>query len=768
MNHRRAYVIARLSIQASIAAIAASAIAAHAQDTTPPSAQTVVDAAVPVNDASKIGDIIVTAERRASSVQRTPIAITAVGGDALRANGISSIEGLNTSVPNLTFARDAGDAKIFIRGVGYNSIAPGGETRVALYLDGVYQSRTQAALLAFYDVDRLEVLRGPQGTLYGRNAIAGTINLITRDPGDKVEGYVTGSVGNFGLVGIEGAVGGPLSSTLQARVAVRSADRGGYGRNLTTGEAANDEHTRSIRGKLKFEPSSALTVRLIGDYTREDDHSGGYYFISAANPGIVPLGNLVGGVVPTNKQDFAGFGPKNDTETFGLSGQADLDLGGDTRLALVSGYRFLAARLQSNVDVTTANLSRQYITERSKVFSQEARLSHRFGSFADLVVGGYYFHETNSARNEVPFKGSVIKGRYSPFAPIPPVAALDPNTLYDFYGTFGQVKTDALAAFAQANVHLTPQLELDLGVRYSHEVKRIVEQFQIDVFSPFVQGDPVNPKAFIYGADSNRVGYNSFDPKATLSWQASDHVYLYATYSRGFKAGGFNIGGIQAPFKPEKLTNYEAGIKADLFDRRLRTNVAVFNYDYKQLQVNIVEPPASLVTRNAASARIRGIEAEITALPVDDLRLKLNFAYLDAKYRRFVDTDPSFPALGEQDLTGNRLTNAPKYQIDGDVGYTFHTGLGDFTPRVNVAWIDEIFFDQFNNRQLYQPSRTQVDLLVNWSLPGKGLSASAYVKNLIDDTYVTAASVSSGFLGSPVVGQYGAPRTFGLTVTKNF
>ncbi|MCZ4343561.1 TonB-dependent receptor [Sphingomonadaceae bacterium G21617-S1] len=765
---------------ASVAALMLGSSLAFAQDAGAPGAVEAADAA----DAG-VADIVVTAERRASSVQKTPIAITAVGGQSLRDSGITGIDGLNNQIPNLNFERNAGDAMIFIRGIGYNSISPGGEARVALYLDGAYQSRTQAGLLGFYDVDRVEVLRGPQGTLYGRNAIAGTINVLTRAPGDTLNGYFTGTLGTYGQVGTEGAVGGALSDTIGARIAFRTVDRNGFGTNLNTGEDVGDEQSRSVRGKLHIEPSSTIRIGLTADYSKIDDHAGGYRYGGPGNFAIVPLGIALGGAgaVPSDKQDSASFGPREKIETYGFAGQADVELSDSTTVTLLTAFRHLKAYQESNTDGFIQELSRQYITEKSDVFTQEVRLAQKIGDVADIIIGGYYFREKNSALNEVPHKGLVLQlpntfGANTPFGPL--TAGLDPNAFYDFYATFGRVKTTAYAVFAQANVHLTDQLELVLGGRYSDETKRLFEGKQLDLTTPFVQGNQLNPgfnpMAGLLGGGplspgggflNQKKGWSSFDPKVTLSYQATPTTLLYATWSRGFKSGGFNIGGLQAPFRPEKLTNYEAGVKADLLDRRLRANISAFNYDYKELQQSVVDG-LGLVTRNAATARLRGVEVELTARPTEELTIALNGSHLDGKFKDFVNADPAHLERGVQDLRGNQLPNAPKWQVGGDIGYAIETRLGRFTPRVNVTWFDKVYFNEFNTAELIQPSRTMVNLYLNWEGRDASWSFSAFVKNLTDDTYIVNSATSNGLLGFPNTAYFGAPRTAGISVTKTF
>lgn len=754
------------------------AAAVHAQAADPIAAGVVSE-----ETQAGIADIVVTAERRATSAQATPMAISAVSGEALREKNIVDVESLATNIPNLNFSRIAADAKISIRGIGYNSLGPGGETRVALYLDGIYQSRNQAGLLGFYDVDRVEVLRGPQGTLYGRNAIAGTINLLTRDPGTSLNGYFTGTVGDYGLIGTEGAVGGALSPTVQARLSFRTVDRKGYGANISTGEDVNDERSRSVRGKLRFEPSSSATLNLTGDYSIIDDHSSGYRPAGRGNNSVPTLIEARGFVVPTDPQDTAGFGPRRFIETYGFSGQADFELSSATKLAFLAGYRNFVSRQRGNLDGSTAELSKQYIDETSDVYSAELRLSQKLGEVGQIIIGGYYFHETNEASNQVGFKGIVFSNFFANVNPLfqnPAFAAArqaiannDPNTLYEFYGGYGKVRTNAYAAFAQAHIELSDRLALDLGARYSREKKSIFEQHQTDLLSPFVPFNALRPgfnpaQGLIgNGERSDSTSWDSFDPKVTVSYKPTNGIFLYATYSRGFKAGGYNVAGLQAPFRPEKLTNYEAGIKTDLFDRRLRVNLTAFNYDYKDLQESVIVG-TSLVTVNADKARIRGLEAEITARPTEALMLQLNAAHLDGKFKTFFDFDQSFANLGVQNLSGNQVPDAPRYTVGGEVGYTIVTSFGDVTPRVNVTWQDRVYFNHFNTIERSQPARTVVNIFLGWTSLNGSWNASAFVKNVTNDTYFVGTNTNTPLLGSQRTAALGAPRTFGLSVTRTF
>jgi iron complex outermembrane receptor protein len=310
---------------------------------------------------------------------------------------------------------------------------------------------------------------------------------------------------------------------------------------------------------------------------------------------------------------------------------------------------------------------------------------------------------------------------------------------------------------------LTDRAGLTIGGRYGHETKSVVEGAQFDTARLY---NPTNPFIPDVGTDQQSESESSTNPLFTFDYRFTKHLYTYVTYSTGFKSGGFNIGGLQPPFKAEKITNHEIGIKSDWFDQKLRVNVSAFYYDYKNLQVNIVQG-LSLVTQNAASSRIKGVEAELTAVPVEDLRLTLNASYLDAKYLDFTTADPSRLYLGPLNLAGNTLDYAPKYKIDGLVGYTFHTGIGTITPQLDVSRTDRVYFSQFNLAQVSQPAWTDVSAYVSYVL-NTGWSVNAYGKNLTNKTYIVGATVASSLFGFPVVGQAGPPRTYGVQVTKKF
>lgn len=749
----------RLATTTSLLCIAVLASPAHGQD------------AAPVTEQSSFGieDIVVTAERRESSVQTTPLAINAVTGDSLQNQQITNIESLSTKLPNISFSRNGGDARIFIRGIGVDSIAPGADPRVAFYTDGAYNARVQAAFGSFYDVARVEVLSGPQGTLYGRNATAGAVNIISRDPGEEVNGYAKLTVGNYGAVRTEGAIGAPISDNIGVRLAFQTADRSGYGKNIVTGVDVDDERTRAVRGKIKYD-NDTFAATLQGDYFLQDDHSAGFRYLRQP-PGQVLFATTIGGAVPTRPRDFAGPGPEMRVEAYGGTATLAYELG-DVTLTSISAFKHLDSHSYSSPDGSTLApiLQPADFVEDSDSFTQELRIGGKIG-IIDLVVGAYYFHEKNFAgihggNNLLYFTGGTVD-------------FLTQGAVFR-----GTQKTDAYAIFTQNTINVTDKLGIDIGARYSHERRSVLTLNRFDLSTPYQRypiftDDPTD--ASFAGTDS----WSSFDPKIGVHFQASPDLFLYASYSTGFKSGGFNVAFLQPAYDPEDIKDFEVGIKADLLDRRLRLNLSGFYYKYSNLQVNLVGGPMGnqLITDNAAKAKLYGFELNATARPIDDLMINFDVAYLQSEYSDYVTADftglydgitdilPNGTAPnpdGTYDLSGNPLTYAPKWKLHGALAYTFHAGAVDVTPRIDVAYTSS---QQHSVLQLpfsSQPSYTLVDLYLDYDFKDIGVTASLFMKNVGNKLYSVSSTVGSNYFGFPIVGQLGAPRTIGVSISKSF
>lgn len=712
---------------------------AYAQAVGQPSAAT-----APASDGAVTQEIVVTAQKRAESLQKTPLAVSAIGGPDLQKRQITSVENLAPSLPSVNFGKNVGFARISIRGLGFDATVAGQEGRVAYHTDGVYISRPSAQLATFFDVARVEVIRGPQGTLYGRNATAGAINVITNDPEDKPGGYGRFTVGNYNLFQEEGAITGPLADGVSGRVAFVRTDRGGYGKNLVTGQDIDDEHSLGVRGKLKIEPSDRFKLILSADYSSEHDANYVYHFFGqggATPPRVVALG---GSAPPDPRDTYANTPQQVNREFYGFAANATADLGAGVTLTSITGYRHTDAGLNGDHDGTQAPVSIITTLERARQFSEEVRLDGKVQRLRWLV-GAYYFNEDGYGE-----------------ADFSPVLAF--NNQYEsrgllFNGDFG---TRAEALFGQLDYEVVDGLTISAGLRYSHERKLINQRGQIDLVTPATPGFTPNYTMFQDASKS----WDAVTPRFNIQYQITPRILAYATYSKGFKSGGFNLTGFTPAVDPEKLTDYEAGLKSEWFDGMLRLNASVFYYKYTDLQVQKVVNAAAILV-NAANARVKGLEGEFVLRPIRNLEISGNVSLLDAKFLDFMTSDAARPQLGLLDLSGNRLPQAPKYSGNLAAQYNWNLPSGDLSLRGEFIYTDRIYFSPFNRLEVSQGAFAKGNVILTYDRDG-GLSLSLWVRNLTDKRTVSTSQVSSGFLGYPIMGTFDPPRTIGGSIGYRF
>lgn len=727
-------------------------------------AETGTAGAAGAGDAQGLGDIVVTAQRRSESLQKVPIAITAVDSAELARSGIKDLSGIAAIVPNLNLGQQLGVAKISLRGIGLENISAGAEGSIAFHVDGVFQSRSITALSSFYDVEQVEVLRGPQGTLYGRNATGGSINIRTREPTEALTGYADATVGNYGRYTINGAISGALApGVLLARVAFQTDNHDGYGRNLITGRAIDDLSTRSIRGKLLFTPTDRLSLEVTGDYHRQRDRSGGYHYLGAGGfsaPGvpITPTGLAFGGQVASNVRDISNESdPSNHVRFWGVSGKLVYDLGGGTEIRSLTAYRRTDYTTRSDLDSTSALLAPLVQAERDKQFSEELQLTGKTDRLT-WIVGLFYFHENDAGLISVPFSTQL-------FGFPPPY-----RVVQGYYGG-GYIKTDALAGYGQASYEVVDKLRLTLGARYSSEKKTDHDVFAFDLASPVGPGEPAGAVTL-----DRSKRFKAFTPRVAVDYQVDPNALLYASWSRGFKSGTYNLAALQAPVDPEKVSAFEAGLKSTILDRRLRLNLAGFYYKYKDLQVGKVVGQ-SLLLENAANATIYGLEAELQAKLGPRFDVNANGSWLHARFDNYVSADPARPygdgrtidnGLPAFDLAGNTLSQSPNFTFF--VGGEYHqpSRVGTFTLRGEVAWKDRSFFTPFNRETVGQGANTKANAFLNWVSTSERLSGSLFVKNLTNRTTVSNSFVSSALVGFAINGYLDEPRTYGATIGVKF
>ena len=706
-------------------------------------------------------EIIVTARKRDENLGAIGQSISAMTGAQLADRGIGDLEALQRQIPNFSMGQQLGSARISLRGVGLDNISASADGSVAYHGDGVFYARPAAAVGTFFDVERVEVLRGPQGTLYGRNATGGSVNVISRKPTHEFSGYVTATAGNYDTHALEGAFSGPLvEDTVFVRLATQAVDRDGFGQNIATGNEIDDSKTRAVRGQLEFVPSASLDILLRAEYAEADDHAYGYHFIRPYSDdngySIAPAGSRLGGAFAEDSRDIASdVDPKNDRDITTLSAVVHADLGG-ARLTSISGYQETSYLTQSDVDVSSAPLAPLYQSEDARQLSQEFQLIDA-GDRHSWLLGAYYFEETIDAYFDVPF-GTDLFG-------------LTPAFLSEGYYAGGRIDTTAFALFGELAREIAANLTITLGARYSHEEKRGEDRTRIDITTPDISGaGRLAPPVL----STPRDDFSAFTPRILLEHHGRNDLLAYVSASRGFKSGAINLGGLQAVVRPEVVTAYEAGLKSHAAHRRWGANFSGFYYDYEDLQVGLVRNSV-LVLENAATASIYGLEAEITAAPSESLRFDLVAAYLHAQYDDFTTQDQARPGQGNAidpatgqprfQLAHNRLSQAPAFTANVGTQYQWTTAAGDFSVRAEIFWVDDIYFTPFNLASSMQQAHSRQNAFCNWTAPGRHWSAQLFVRNIDGNDDLSHAFVASTVVGSPVIGSYEEPRMFGIRLT---
>lgn len=767
-----------LALSTSLLGLTTEAYAQTPQDRNPSSPQPAAS-----GTEMDIADIIVTAQKRSTTLQKTPLAVTALNAEALQQAQVHGIEDINGLVPSLKIGDSTGYPQITVRGIGINNFVPLAESAVALNVNEVYVSRPVAFLGGFYDVSDLEVLRGPQGTLYGRNATAGAINLTTARPTDDLSGYGTVTGGNYGRVRAEGAIGGALvQDKVLVRIAAFRESRKGFGRNITNGDDVDDYDGYGMRGTLVLKPTSELTATIIAEYNHENDNSGGGHFFGTPgpiSPFAPPPSIALGAVGPSDRRDLANaLDPIFKLRTTAITGIVEWSKG-PFSVKSITGYRDQNSFNRANL--VGGDPGAYFLSgEPAHQLSQELQL-HYDTSSMHLTGGGYYFRETDTASPATIIANNAVVDftRALLAFPGPGPASIGPGyTVVDITEATQHVR--AAAVFGEATFNVTEQLSLTAGARYSTERKQLDNRYYDNslFFGPIVPytGNFVNAPTTSTTVLPSRT-FNSFTPKLGIQYQANAATMLYVSYSKGFKSGGFSAGASDAVagagFRPEKLTDFEGGIKTKLFDNRLRLNLAGFYYKYKDLQVQTVDFVAnSLLTVNAGKAKVYGVEGEFTALLTDAFTVDGNFSAQHARYTEYTGLDntgltPGFPPP-PLNYKGKALNNAPDFS--GLVGATYKLSLpgGTLSLRGEVEHSSRFFFDPTNIATTSQPAFTKENAFLTY-MSNSGWHVRAFMRNISNKETITAEHLTgSPFLGHIITGSLAQPRTYGLDVGYAF
>lgn len=756
---------------------------------------------------SGVEQIVVTARRREERLQDTPIAITAFSEAGIEARQIQKVSGIAQQTPSFTFEEAApisgssAVAVMFIRGIGQVESIPTVDLGVGLYVDGVYLARSVGGVLDLVDPERVEVLRGPQGTLFGRNTIGGAVSITSRAPDDAIGGQVSALYGTDNHVVLRGSLNTPIADGVYLRTSGAYTYQDGYVDKPANGRDTGDQNRLSLRSHLRLEASETFTIDVIGDYTRERTNGAAYVLLDTNATGLAPVfpdgsptpfpqdskaglfpfffnevinAAQCGSVPPPPNAPFSNppqtqncFGqqwvsPGRDTDFSDLDNFSHLDIWGvsmtmewdlgPVQLKSITAYRKTEAAYNIDQDHTPILIAQVNSVNNQDQFTQELQLlGEAFNDRLNYILGAFYFKETAEISENVTFS---------------PV---------DFISG-GDIDNDSIAFFAQGSFDLTDALSITGGIRYTKDRKRFLPVQSIGanslgipvglpIVNTIVNGVPVP-------AAEDQLTFSRWTPMVNLSYKVAPDVMLYASYSEGFKSGGFTqrvfppvtlaageTVGDAFGFGPEIAKVIEGGFKADLFGRKVRLNGAVYRTDYTGVQVTVQNVSVAPIILNAASAEIVGGELEAIFVPARGAELNFAVGYIDAEFKEV--------APGAQVQVTDRFIKTPEWTLSAGASYEFLLGSSwSMTPRVDWAYRSRVENDSINSPQISQPGFHRLDAGVTFA-NDTGLAVIARLTNITDERFITGAFSDDISLGlSEAVLDRG--RQWSITVRKEF
>ena len=736
---------------------------------------------VATTTAGGLEEITVTARKREERLQETPISITAFSGRGLEERQITQIDQIAADVPNLTIkssvatSGNSSSASFFIRGIGQSDFLLNVDPGVGLYVDGVYIPRSIGGLLDLLDPERIEVLRGPQGTLFGRNTIGGAISITSQKPSPTWGGYGQITTGSFSRIDLQGRVSGPITDNLLVAISGERLSQDPYVTNvLPGGPGEGNRDSWTLRGQVAYTPTDRLAIDVSADITQQRELPAPFVLVGInTNALFVGAYNAkVGGVcltAPTTSfsclssnylagpfhtystylstnpvsnafgQTYLGgaFAPVSNTDVFGISGTVTYDFD-DFKVKSISAYRSVDAFYPRDTDHSPLQMEQVLNKFLDEEYTQELQAS---GTALDdrlkWIAGAFYDHE---------------QGRHYDFLDVDLFVAL----------SGGAVNNDSYALYTQETYDFTDQLSATAGLRWTDDIKRFQpDQFIVeDLGLGIPAGTPLLP--------SNRVQTSSreWTPYLNLTYKWTPDVMTYVSYSEGYKAGGFTqrvFPPLPATpsFQPETAKVYEIGVKTSEFDHKLQVDAAGFYTDYKNLQVNTLAGIAP-ITQNAAAATIEGFELEIHAAPIQGLLLEASTGYIEAGYDQL-----SAAAINAGLALGDKLVDTPKWSYSLSATYDVQTLWGTISPRTDWSYRSSVENDALNHALLHQNGYGLLNLSVTYRDPDELWSVSVGGQNVLNQIYK-----ESGFWDMAVTGiaeaSYGTPAEWYLRIKRKF
>jgi iron complex outermembrane recepter protein len=779
-----------------------------------------------------IDELVVTAQKREERLQDVPVAVSAYTSEMRDLIGIKTVQDLATFTPGLSF--NPGLDRMSLRGIGRLTNVLGSDPGVAVYNDGFYTASNAEASKTPLFVERTEVLRGPQGTLYGRNSIGGAINVISRRPEREFSGEVRGALADYDQRQVEGVVSLPINEALRAKLgAIYTRQDEGYYTNRAGGPSEGGvvddsffeaqlaaDLGENVSVWLKYSTASwdrrGRTTSLTTPYYNtaspiftDGSPAGPNAFLRPEQLFPSPL-FLYGTPNPATSDpwSFSTDTPASMTldDNHQLVAEVVWDFGGAS-LKYVGGYNQYLYRQVTDYDRTARSayafgpftiypqIVSEYVEDK-KYWSNEINLTSVSDGPLQWILGLYHYREkyrqpiTLYAPNQPQLGAPRIGVAATPGAFFLPAA---PNPQRLVYHSFGDLDTTAVAAFGQVDYSLSPKFRLTAGLRYSRDEKQALERTRLVLWNPVTLGDmsiDVTGASGGTGPASRRLkgAWEAWSGVVGVDWTPDDDTLVYAKYSRGYKAGGFNLGALaQRPaVDPEFVDAYELGLKKT-FGRSLQVNAAAFHYAYEGAQV-----PVSVVRNgvnqsefvNIEESRSQGVELEAIWAPTDSLRFLVNYSYLDARIEkaccvvnaadllaRDVNASPAGPLVAGrqgQDLSGNALPSTPKHKLAVNGSYRFDFTAGSLTASATYAWRDAVNYGIFDFSQARAPAEDQIDARLIWRDAGDRYSLIVFGRNLTDEELVNGLEVEAENAGSPRLVTLAPPRTFGVELQYRF
>ena len=692
-------------------------------------------------------EIVVTAQKREENLQSVPMSITALSSKALETRGVRNLQDLQALVPSLQAGAFYGANLITLRGISTGSTSGAEDPSVAMHIDGVYQPRSRSLDVAMIDVERVEVLAGPQGTLYGRNATGGVVNYILKKPTREFEASVMGTLANYNRYGVQGVVSGPISDQVSYRlVGMWDRQEKGFVENLLPGAPQSRQvapKIMGVRGALRFEPTDNLTFDLNAIYVDTNSE----FVLASLEPARSPQRRAI--YVPQTQEPnkiYSDTDIFNDNKDKQLSGTATWNLNDDVQLKSITAYQDFSYAMLADYDASGAfayNIGQSGI---SHAFTQEVNLTTR--SFNDKVAGifgAFYLDET--LQNDV---------RVTDRQNLP---AVNLTNLY------GRQTSKSYSFFTDQTLSVTDRLRLVAGIRYNKDQKEMTQSISTNgVFSCTLR--------------SAKAEWSSWTPKGGAQYDLAPGSMAYVNWQKGFKAGGFASNTCLNGYEPETIKGWEGGIKSEFLNRRIRLNVAGYWYDYDNLQVQQSLGVGSFRVVNAANSRIKGVDISLAAAVTERLSLDVAVNIQSAKYVSFLNcnqlsslvaclpTDPRPVDQRAESAAGNYLNRAPPHTFLVGLQYGFDVPGGELLVRGDSTWTGRTYYHEFNVPILSQKPYSIQNISATYSLEDRGMSVRVFVKNLGNTEYLRHSNFDSTRTMS--VGQWAPPRTYGAEVRASF